>query len=292
MSPTSALLLSLLLPGSAHVRLGRTATGVLALACCLGLFLAGYAILGERWYFYRLFPPMEALEGLLTFLPIHHLPDGANLPGMVVAGVMDPGSDVIAQRVVRTALESTMMENLGRFLTGASGMAAMFFASDAFFRARAAEAEPAAGSDGRPAPGLVAAASWMVPGLGHAMVGQRGKGMVMGGAVIGLFVAGVAVSAGQAVDCVMADVWWIGQNFFGGGTLLAGALAAPTTMGGSFPDGLELGINLTTCAGLANLAVILDSWSLAAGDVETVEAAPAQAAPASPEPAAVETGEG
>ncbi|MHC4919029.1 MAG: DUF6677 family protein, partial [Planctomycetota bacterium] len=56
LSPFQAVLLSLFVPGSVHMLMGRTLRGVVALVSCLGLFFLGYSILGDRLWLFRWFP--------------------------------------------------------------------------------------------------------------------------------------------------------------------------------------------------------------------------------------------
>ena len=101
-----------------------------------------------------------------------------------------------------------------------------------------------------------------MPGLGHARAGQRDKGMVLGAAVVAVFAGGLLASGGHAVDRAQASVWWMGQNLFGGGSLFAGRVTGPWQRTGE-PFDLQLGIVLCTVAGLMNLVVMVDAYSVA-----------------------------
>lgn len=130
--------------------------------------------------------------------------------------------------------------------TGSCGCAAM-----------AAQKWPAAVADPRRA-GL----SRLVPGLGHARAGQKGKGVLLGVAVTTVFALGLAFSGGHAVDRATASVWWIAQNLFGGGSLFAALFTGPLRMVAE-PFDLQLGIVLCTVAGLMNLVVMVDAFTVA-----------------------------
>ena len=119
-----------------------------------------------------------------------------------------------------------------------------------------------------------------MPGLGHARAGQRDKGVLMGVAVAIVFAAGLLFAHGHAVDRATASVWWMGQNLFGGGTLFAAFVTSPMQME-SAPAHLDLGVVLCTVAGLMNLVVMVDAYTVAERSVFPVDLA---AKPDSPTP--------
>ena len=86
--------------------------------------------------------------------------------------------------------------------------------------------------------------------------------MVMGGAVILLFAFGLICSQGHAVDRGLQPVWWVGQVLFGGGTLFASVFTAPLEFNGH-PPFFDLGLVLCTAAGLLNLVVMVDAYTVA-----------------------------
>ena len=61
---------------------------------------------------------------------------------------------------------------------------------------------------------------------------------------------------------VSASVWWIAQNLFGGGSLFAALFTGPLRMVAE-PFDLQLGIVLCTVAGLMNLVVMVDAFTVA-----------------------------
>jgi len=84
----------------------------------------------------------------------------------------------------------------------------------------------------------------------------------MGVAVAIVFALGLAFSHGHAVDRATYSVWWIGQNLFGGGSLFAALVTGPLRMEGA-PPNLDLGVVLCTVAGLMNLVVMVDAYTVA-----------------------------
>ena len=158
------------------------------------------------------------------------------------------------------------LEHIAGWVTAASGMLAAFWAAAGHWELRLRRDGQArdAGAAPRPAanPALCAGLSWLVPGLGHARAGQRDKGVVMGVAVTIVFALGLVFSSGHAVDRAQYGVWWIGQNLFGGGSLFAALVTGPMRSVET-PIDLDLGIVLCTVAGLMNLVVMCDAFTVA-----------------------------
>lgn len=248
-------------PGLSHFRLGLRAQALLALCSCTALFFAGWAMVGDRLFHFSLLSsePGGAWKPARIGIPLT-LPEILNLPAHALGCILAFDGDNEAMRVWRLPRP---LEDLGGFLTAASGMLAAFWSADAHWRLRwnrdaASLAAPSPVCN----PALAAGVSWIVPGLGHALAGQKGKGALMGAAVALVFALGMVFSHGHAVDRAIASVWWIGEMLFGGGALFAALVTAPIEMT-SFPENLELGTNLCTVAGLMNLVVMVDAFTVA-----------------------------
>jgi hypothetical protein len=69
-------------------------------------------------------------------------------------------------------------------------------------------------------------------------------------------------SHGHAVDRATYSVWWIGQNLCGGGSLFAALVTGPLRNEVA-PVNVDLGIVLCTVAGLMNLVVMIDAFTVA-----------------------------
>jgi hypothetical protein len=255
--PGQAAILTLLVPGLAHFLSGRAVRGALALFSSVGLFLIGYAVLGDRLWFYQAVP---SNEGLLRYFPVLLLPEFANFGcTMVVNGLRETA----APDALRHVLLPRPGEEWASMLTGFSGIVTALWASDAFFLARGRASRI------RWSPAAVAAASWMLPGAGHWMAGQKSKGVVVGAAVLITFVAGLGMGMGHSVDRAFYTLWWAGQAFCGVGTLFASLVTAPMTMS-EYPELLDLGYILCTVAGLMNLMVMTDAYAVAEGTAKSV----------------------
>jgi hypothetical protein len=264
-------------PGLLHFRLGRSRLAALAIGGCALVFVAGWLLVRDRLFFYALVQPDRgtALAGVFRFLPVMNLPEMLNLPFTAAASVFGYEPGFPAERLWRLPREH---ESIGSWLTAASGMLAAFWSADAHWRLRRQQlAEELQALPAKINPAVAAGLSWLVPGLGHVKAGQKDKGLLMGAAVLLVFAAGVVAAAGHAVDRGISPVWWIGQDLFGGGTLLC-ALLFDRPMTGEIP-GLDLGVILCTVAGFMNLVVMVDAYTVAERSAEVSAPAPTGGTP-------------
>lgn len=252
-----------LVPGLLQWQLGQKQRAALAFASCTVVFFAGWAIVGERLFYWALLTPDGNSSPVIAMaarfgLPLS-LPELMNLPANALGAILAWDGSPTGERLWRLPRD---FEHVGGFLTGASGMLAAFWSAAAHWELRLRRD----GDDTTPAPvanpALCAALSWLVPGLGHARAGQKGKGVVLGLAVALVFAFGLAVSEGHAVDRATYSVWWIAQNLFGGGSLFAALVTGPMRMVAE-PFDLQLGVVLCTVAGLMNLVVMVDAYTVA-----------------------------
>jgi hypothetical protein len=246
-------------PGLWHFRLGDRKRAVLAFASCALLFAFGYVFVRDRLFYYALLSPDRdsPFALVLRFLPVFNLPEMLNWPCTALAQVLGFHSGFEGERIQRMPRD---FEHLGSWITAASGMLAAFWAADAQWRLRLLLGRRSPVSPINPA--LAAGLSWLVPGLGHWRAGQRDKGVLVGMAVVLVFATGLVASQGHAVDRGIAPVWWIGQDLFGGGCLFTSLVTAPWKFLDS-PPYLDLGIVLCTVAGMMNLVVMVDAYTIA-----------------------------
>lgn len=264
--PSSApVWLSLLVPGLGHVLLGQTRIAVAAFVACAALFFAGYAMVGDRLFYFALlsFDRDGMAAQIVRFVPVFNLPESLGLVFASLGTVVGFEPGFMAERRWEMPRD---LEHIGAFLTAASGMLSAFFAADVAWRLRAQAAQaaapegatmPAAGIS----PALAAAASWLVPGWGHVLAGQKSKGLLVGAAVVAVFAMGMVASQGHALDRGIAPIWWIGQNLFGGGSLFAALVTAPSQFS-SYPPGYDMGVIFCTVAALMNLVVMVDAFTV------------------------------
>ena len=111
--------------------------------------------------------------------------------------------------------------------------------------------------------------AWLIPGLGHIFVGERGRGVVFLVTITAIFWSGVAIGGVQnTVDPHKRKLWFVAQLFTGGNTISAHALnrrvarasarSGNTLAVGHWLSG-DVGVHYTGVAGLLNLLVILDA---------------------------------
>ena len=259
--------LSGFVPGLLQFQLGQKQRAAIAFGSCFVLFFAGWVVVRERLFYWALLTPdtPQGSGGLIPWqglarvgLPLT-LPELLNFPANALGAILAWDATPTGERLWRMPRD---FEHLCGWLTGASGMLAAFWAAagqwDLRLRRDGGETPPVPTAN----PALCAGLSWLVPGLGHARAGQRDKGLVMGLAVVAVFALGLLFSHGHGVDRANASVWWIGQNLFGGGSLFAALVTGPLRMEGA-PPNLDLGVVLCTVAGLMNLVVMVDAFTVA-----------------------------
>lgn len=258
-------------PGLLQYQLGQKQRALVALLSCTALFFAGWVVVGERLFYWALMTPDETGSPILRIaarfgLPLT-LPEVLNLPAHALGALLAWDGSPSGERLWRLPRS---MEHLAGFVTAASGMLAAFWSAAGHWDLRVRRD---AGNDA-PAPianpALCAGLSWLVPGLGHARAGQRDKGLLAGAAVLIVFAMGLVFSHGHAVDRATASVWWIGQNLCGGGSLFAALVTGPLRMEAA-PPNLDLGVVLCTVAGLMNLVVMVDAYTVAERSVFPVD---------------------
>jgi len=255
-------------PGLLQYQLGQKQRAGLAFGSCFVLFFAGWLVVGERLFYWALLtpdspPPPNPGPSTLQILarvgfPLT-LPEILNAPANALGAILAWDSSSTGERLWRMPRS---FEHVCGWLTAASGMLATFWAAagqwDLRLRRDGGETPPVPVAN----PALCAGLSWLVPGLGHARAGQRDKGVLMGLAVVIVFAMGLLFSHGHAVDRATYSVWWIGQNLFGGGSLFAALVTGPLRMEAA-PPNLDLGVVLCTVAGLMNLVVMVDAFTVA-----------------------------
>jgi hypothetical protein len=111
---------------------------------------------------------------------------------------------------------------------------------------------------------LWAALSWLVPGLGHLLRGERAKGLIYAAVLIGCFAAGQIMSEYRAVSRAEHDIAFWAQIGAGGPALL-GAWYDATRHARETPPHpiavpwlLDCGIMYTCVAGLLNFVLVVD----------------------------------
>lgn len=105
---------------------------------------------------------------------------------------------------------------------------------------------------------LMTALAWFLPGLGHVAQGRVAKGVYFGVLVLLPYALGVWVGHGGSVSADRYPFHLYGQFGAGLPALLAQWIGqAPL---GETVDRLELGVVMTTVAGILNLIVMVDCY--------------------------------
>ncbi|MBI5852624.1 MAG: hypothetical protein HZB39_16550 [Planctomycetes bacterium] len=249
--PGFAALVTFVVPGLGHLLIGRPVRGVLAFASTVGLFALGWSLLHDRLWHLSAVPP----TGMLRWFPVLLQPEFVNFGCLETAAFLR-GADT--PEALRHVLLPRPGEHLAMLVSGASGFAAALWAADASWIASGA-------TGGRVAPSVASAMTWLVPGSGHVLAGQRSKGLLLGGVVVLTFALGLVFGGGHSCDRPQMPFWWAGQSIFGGGVAFAALVTAPRSMV-EYPPLFDLGVILCTIAGLMNAMVMTDAWSVAQRD--------------------------
>src|SRR3972149_583731 len=114
------------------------------------------------------------------------------------------------------------------------------------------------------AAGLLA---WVFPGLGHVFLGRRGKGLVLMGSILALFVLGVLMDSRLQLHLGLEDplalLFSAAQMGIGAPYVIARLLGYEAGL--VTPPPYEYGNTFTAVAGLLNILVLLDALDSARG---------------------------
>lgn len=117
-----------------------------------------------------------------------------------------------------------------------------------------------------------ALAAWVLPGLGHVLVGQRKRGLILGATIMTLWLAGLLVGGVSVLDREQHPIWFLGQQLASPSVMVNLALQhqvkpryphppmphEPHAYEPSIGRANEQGVLFTALAGLLNLLAILD----------------------------------
>jgi hypothetical protein len=250
--PNVAALLTLFVPGLGHLYLGRPAMAALLFLVVESLYLVGFKLSGGLLYA-MLDPELRGpFASLLT-------PEVGNL-GMLLAHK----AGILAERVLGVEYGEygpadpvpwppTM--RLGVALTAVSGMLNAIAACRAHLDARIGAAERARG----PAPSLLVAATWLVPGLGHLLQGRKRRALFVFTALVGLFLIGTVLAEGSNLSRERHFYYWAGQFLLGLPALLSEAALGARPVTGPIPW-VDAGLLFGCVAGLLNVLAMIDVY--------------------------------
>jgi TM2 domain-containing membrane protein YozV len=246
-----ALLLSWLAPGAGQLYLGRTRRGIAFFAVVIVLFElsaqlgSGLAVELARFHW---FSSSNAIVAALAVIP-ETLALG---PTLLLSGRI---GDLRPYPPVDPTLG--FAAHLGLVCSALGGIVGAFSMADAHHLARVAKhVRP-----GEKSSVLAALLSWILPGAGQFWLGQRGKGVLAGSAVIALFALGVAFSGGTCVQRGEYYFYWAGQMLLGLPAALASLAFWDAGLQEFWPKA-DLGLLLATSAGLLNVLLILNAYTV------------------------------
>lgn len=246
-----ALGLSWLAPGAGQLYIGRPRRGMVFFAVVALLFGIGAALSGGIAVELARFHWFQSGNAVVAALAV--IPETLSLGPTLLLG-----SRVGVTRAyppIDPTLEFGVY--VGLVCTALGGIVGAFAMADAHHLARVAKhVRP-----GEKSSVIAALLSWLVPGAGQFWLGQRGKGVLAGGALIALFALGVAFSGGTCVQRGEYYFYWAGQMLLGL-PAAAASLAFSTAGLEVYWPKADLGLLLATSAGLLNVLLILNAYTV------------------------------
>ena len=258
--PYRALLAGILLPGLGHLYAGDKRRALYAFLLVTVLF-----VLGAWFAEYRIFAftnnPFSGSDSVLGLIlskfPIQCWPEFGNFGESALLWNLQPPLDGERSRLLRLPLEH---ENLGLTLTGLSSALNFLLAADACWLVARKNLSAERGREVGGQLGLHLLGAWMVPGLGHWMLGKRQTALLVGGSLLTLWILGLYFSDFRGIDRSQLYWWWAAQSGMGGPTLVSTLAFGPLQVTQDVPQ-MDLGITLLSVAGLLNLAVLTDIYT-------------------------------
>lgn len=128
-------------------------------------------------------------------------------------------------------------------------------------------------------------AAWIIPGLGHLIIGRRAKAALYFVVITATFAAGTALAQGRNLSFERDPIYFGAYLFNAGETALGWLLTRHLELDHTIPL-LQLGLTYTAVACLLNVVAMMDFVSTcgrsveAAGDGNSAEAAPPAGGPA------------
>jgi hypothetical protein len=108
--------------------------------------------------------------------------------------------------------------------------------------------------------------AWLVPGLGHAMLGKKTRALVFAGVVVAAFLTGILLDGELSLPVPGSPFSWL-KTFASGGTglLFLGGRLLGLGHGDPTATGFDFGNTFLWTAGLMNWLVVLDVSDIARG---------------------------
>ena len=243
-SPDFAAILTWFVPGAGHVYLGKALFGLAAFAAVQALYLIGIR-LSEGRLFEFLEPDLQSsVAGGLS-------PEVGNL-GALVWHMKAYGFGPGMPRPWPAHI------HLGSWLTAASGMLNACLMLHVHILAR----RRGGAGDASLRPAVQVLASWLVPGLGHALQRRFARAAVVFVLLVGLFALGTALAEGSNLDRERHFYYWGGQFLLGVPAMIAEGLHGHARVTRDIPY-VDAGLVMACLAGLLNVLALLDVFGQA-----------------------------
>lgn len=104
---------------------------------------------------------------------------------------------------------------------------------------------------------FITLAAWLVPGLGHWLLGHRQRAVVIFLAICSTFALGILLGGLEMIDPHKSTAWFCAQVLTGIPALISVKLQNPEIAAG-YGRGIDIGQVYAGVAGLLNLLCILD----------------------------------
>ena len=238
--PIVAVLLSWFVPGAGHLYLGRTGHALAAFLIVGGLYALGY-LLSDGLVFQFLDPELRGPAGFLL------TPEIGNF-GMLLAHVQSQPQ--VTYPFTPAIYPPTVA--LGGMLTAASGVCGALAMAEAHWSARRTSGFGAS-------PGLDAALTWLVPGLGHLRQGRKLRGMVVFAVLVGVFLLGCLLAENSNLSRERHFYYWSAQFLLGGPAFVAELLFGGERVTGPV-ELIDVGLYFGALGGLLNVLAMLDAY--------------------------------
>ena len=116
-------------------------------------------------------------------------------------------------------------------------------------------------------PWLLIAASWLVPGLGHLLLGKKARAAVFAGVITAAFITGILLEAELAVPHRGQPFSWLASAAcLGNGALYLLSKFLGLGRGDPQAVGFAFGNTFLYTAGLMNLLTVLDACDISRGE--------------------------
>lgn len=116
--------------------------------------------------------------------------------------------------------------------------------------------------------------AWLLPGLGHLLIGRRAKAALYFGVITATFLAGTALAEGRNLSLERDPIYFGAYMFNAGETALGWLLTRRLELDHGIPY-LQLGLTYTAVACLLNVVAMMDFVATCGRSAEGAKAGPA-----------------